>query len=183
MAGEADPVPGGDSGLWPKEARRVVLGRISGLFGIKGWVKIHSDTDPRSNILNYPSWYLMNGGEWREYQIRNGRPQGRSVVASLEGVDDRDQAAGLVGAEIAVPREQLPDADPDEYYWTDLEGLVVVNLQGVQLGRVERLFPTGSNDVMVVAGDRERLVPFSEGVVVEVDLQQGRITVDWDPDF
>ena len=164
--------------------RRVVLGRISGLFGVRGWVKVFSATDPRTNILNYPVWHLeLAGGERRACRLSDGRAQGRGVVALLEGFDDRDRSAALVGAEIAVPREQLPETGDDEYYWTDLEGLRVVTVDGCELGRVAGLFPTGSNDVMVVKGERERLIPFIDGAVVGVDRGQGVISVDWDPEF
>ena len=161
----------------------IILGRISALFGVRGWVKVFSETSPRSNILNYPHWHLCVAGEWTEYRVLKGRTHGKGVVALLEGLQDRDQAAELVGAEIAVPRDQLPAVGVDEYYWTDLEGSRVITLEGVELGRLESLFSTGSNDVMVVEGERERLIPFIHGTVIEVDLDQERVTVDWDPEF
>lgn len=163
--------------------KRVVLGRISGLFGVRGWVKVHSDTAPRSNILGYPEWLLAGTDGWQRCKVEEGHPQGKGVVAKLEGYDDRDQAAGLVGLEIAVDRDRLPTAGPGEYYWTDLVGLRVVNREGVDLGVVDSLFETGSNDVLVVKGARERLIPFTEDAVVEVDLDEGRLEVDWDPEF
>jgi len=161
----------------------VTLGRITGLFGVRGWVKIFSDTSPRTNILHFPCWHLCAAGKWTEHRLMQGRAQGKGVVALLEGFDDRDKAAQLVGAEIAIPRDQLPVATPGEYYWTDLEGVGVVTLEGVDLGRVESLFSTGANDVMVVKGERERLLPFIASTVIEVDLVQRIITVDWDPEF
>lgn len=161
----------------------VILGRVTGLFGVRGWVKVFSETVPRTNILDYPVWYLKRSGGWREYGLEEGHPQGKGIVARLAGCDDRDQAALLTGSEIAVPREQLPQAGEDEYYWTDLEGLRVSNLQGADLGRVDHLFETGSNDVMVVRGDRQRLIPFIGSVVRRVDLDEGSIVVDWDPEF
>lgn len=163
--------------------KRVVLGRISGLFGVRGWVKVHSDTAPRSNILTYPEWFLEGTGGWRACKVEEGHPQGKGIVAKLEGYDDRDQAAELVGLEIAVDRAQLPDAGPGEYYWADLVGLRVVNRAGVELGVVDSLFATGSNDVLVVKGARQRLIPFTEHAVVEIDLDEGRLLVDWDPEF
>ncbi|MCB1758966.1 MAG: ribosome maturation factor RimM [Gammaproteobacteria bacterium] len=163
--------------------RRVILGRISGLFGVRGWVKVFSDTAPRSNILNYPVWQLRLAGEWRAFKLLEGRAQGKGVVALLEGFEDRDQAAVLVDAEIAVDRAQLPEAVEGEYYWTDLEGLTVSNAEGVDLGRVAELFSTGANDVMVVKGERERLIPFIAGTVIDVDRERGEISVNWDPEF
>lgn len=162
----------------------IIIGRISGLFGVRGWVKIYSHTSPREGILDYRTWYLESGGEWQSYKLTSGQAHGKGVVAHLAGCDDRDSAAGLVGRDIAVRREQLPELEPGEYYWTDLEGLRVVNLQGVDLGVVSHLFETGANDVLVVKGERERLIPYTMGEAVrEVDLAAGRMVVDWDPDF
>jgi len=161
----------------------VVLGTISGLYGVRGWVKVFSHTSPRTNILNYPVWYLKRSGEWVAYKLENGRAQGKGIVAQLENCQDRDQAADLMKAEIAIPRDQLPTIGLGEYYWSDLEGLSVVTEAGVDLGKVESLFETGSNDVIVVKGERQRLLPFTQDAVKEVDLSTGVITVDWDPDF
>ncbi len=161
----------------------VVLGTISGLFGVRGWVKVFSHTSPRTNILNYPVWYLKQSGKWVAHKLENGHAQGKGVVAQLENCVDRDQAARFLKAEIAIPRDQLPEIGLDEYYWSDLEGLSVVTEAGVDLGRVDSLFETGSNDVMVVKGERQRLVPFTHDAVKSVDSENGIITVDWDPDF
>jgi 16S rRNA processing protein RimM len=110
---------------------------------------------------------------------------GKGVVAKLKGCDDRDAAAALMGMNIAIRREQLPAATEGEYYWADLVGLAVSNLEGVSLGVVEQLLETGANDVLVVVqGDVERLLPFVQGQFVkEVDLTNRRIIVDWDPEF
>jgi len=162
----------------------IILGRVSGLFGVRGWVKIYSHTAPRKGILRYKTWYLKQDDGWREYGLSAGHAQGKGVVAKLEGFDDRDQAVGLVGMDIAIGRDDLPKLNPGEYYWTDLEGLRVENLEGVDLGVVSHLFETGANDVMVVKGERERLIPYTRGEAVkEVDLEARRILVDWDPDF
>lgn len=163
----------------------VTLGKISGVFGIKGWVKVFSHTARREGILDYNPWFLRVAGEWRPWQIEQGNVQGKGViVAQLEGLNERSQAESLVGCEIAVPREQLETLRPGEYYWVDLVGLEVVTIDGKVLGTVDHLFETGANDVMVVRGDRERLVPWiQEQVVKSVDLQGKRMVVDWDPDF
>jgi len=162
----------------------VILGRVSGLFGVRGWVKIHSDTSPREGILGYKQWYLKGMDGWWQAKLLAGRTQGKGVVAHLVGYEDRDQAATLVGLDIAVRREQLPALAPGEYYWADLEGLRVENVEGVGLGVVSHLFETGANDVLVVKGERERLIPYTWGEAVrEVDLESGRLIVDWDPDF
>jgi len=116
--------------------------------------------------------------------VIEGRRHGKGVVARLSGCDDRDQAATLMEQEIAVDRGRLPPPSADEWYWTDLEGLGVWNREGVCLGSVDHLFSTGVNDVLVVSGERERLLPFAWGDVIRsVDLEKGRIEVDWDPDF
>lgn len=166
--------------------RRVRVGRIVGLSGVRGEVKLESWTDPRTRIFDYEPWLLSTApGSETEMRGVRGRTQGKGLVASLPGVEDRDQAEAWVGSEILVPREALPEPDDDEFYWVDLEGLEVVTTQGVPLGRVKHLFATGANDVMVVGGgDRERLVPFVRGTYVhEIDFDGGRIVVDWDPAF
>ncbi len=162
----------------------IVLGQINGLHGVKGWVKVFSHTEPRENILSYKTWYLKRGDAWQPCRIIAGRRQGKTVVVQLEGIDDRDKAAALLGTEIAIPREQLPPTEANEYYWTDLEGLTVLNVEGEALGTVSHLFSTGANDVMVVTGERERMIPFIQGEYVkQVDLDAGLIKVDWDSDF
>jgi 16S rRNA processing protein RimM len=167
----------------PAQPRMVVLGRVSGVFGVHGWVKVYSDTAPRNGILNYSPWYLGRPGRWQERRPLEGRVHGKGLIVALEGCEDRDGAALLVGSLIAVRREQLPTADADEIYWWDLEGLRVRTLGGVELGHISHLFETPGNDVLVVRGERERLIPFLAGVVKEVDLAGGLIVVDWDPDF
>lgn len=163
----------------------MVLGQVNGLFGIRGWVKVFSHTEPRENILDYGPWLLRTpDGRVREFRVLEGRRQGKGLVARLEGIEDRDAAAAWMGAEISIPRSRLPEPDEGEYYWTDLIGLEVETVDGVVLGTVAYLFRTGANDVLVVDGARERLIPFLQGDVIrEVDLEGGRIRVDWDPDF
>lgn len=160
------------------------VGKISGVFGVHGWVKIFSWTDPREGIVEYSPWMVHHRGQWHEMQLEAGQRQGKMVIAKLAGVDDRDQAVLLNGAVIAVPANQLKKLKKDQYYWRDLEGLQVVTTIGVDLGRVDHLMETGANDVLVVRGDRERLIPFTPGHAVQkVDTAAGVITVDWDPDF
>ena len=162
----------------------VVLGRVSGLFGVQGWVRVFSHTDPREGIVRYSPVFLKQRDEWRLIEIEAGRAHGAGVVLKFVGCDDRDQAATLLQREIAVRRAQLPPPEPGEYYWADLEGLRVVTLDGVELGTVHSLFATGANDVMIVRGARERLVPFIRGDVIdEFDLERRLLRVDWDPDF
>ena len=168
--------------------RRVLLGRIVGVSGVQGWIKLESWTDPREGIFDYSPWVLVRQGhgavEEREIVPLDGRAQGKGIVARLPGVEDREQARQWVGFDIFVPRAALPPPGPDEFYWIDLEGLAVQTVDGVDLGRVSHLFETGSNDVLVVRGARERLIPFLRpDVVRSIDFDRGSITVDWDPDF
>ena len=160
------------------------MGHIQGPYGLKGWVKIWSGCDPREMLLQYDPWYVGREGEWQQRRLCAGKRHGNLLVAQLEGCEDRDHADALRGLEIAVERERLPLLAEGEYYWADLVGLQVVTLDGVDLGRVERLFETGANDVVVVQGERERLLPWLRGSVIhEIDLAAGRLRVDWDPEF
>jgi 16S rRNA processing protein RimM len=164
------------------DSTRIVVGRIAGVYGVRGWLKVASETDPRDGILSYSPWLL--GTDARGWTVQEGRRHGKGLVVRLGGCEDRDQAAALVGQEIAVRREQLPPPAPDEFYWIDLEGLSVVTTEGTDLGVIDRLFSTGVNDVIVIRGDRERLLPFVWGdVVKDVDLEQARMLVDWDASF
>jgi 16S rRNA processing protein RimM len=165
--------------------KRLLLGKIVGLFGVDGWVKVESYTEPRTQIFKYRPWLLNRPDGEAEIDGAQGRAQGKGLVATLPGIASRDAAAELIGAEIWVRRSALPKAKRGEYYWVDLEGVDVVTTEGVLLGKVSHLFATGANDVMVVRdSDRERMIPFVlKKFVHEVDLNAGRITVDWDPDF
>ena len=166
------------------DQRLVTLGRLTGLYGVRGWLKVFSDTEPREGILDYPQWWVRQHGSWKQCRVEQGRRRGKIVVVKLEGIEDRDEAASLMGAEIAVEREQLPETGPEEYYWTDLEGLSVVCEDGIELGRVDHLMETGANDVLVVRGDRERLIPYIPGQVIRsVDLENGKMVLNWDPEF
>jgi len=162
---------------------QVVLGRIAGVFGVKGWVKVISHTEPREGILEYQNWLLRRGDGWQAVRVQDGKRHGKSVIAKLTDIEDRDAAAELLDVEIAVTREDLPQTQDDVFYWTDLEGLLVVHRDGRSLGKVAYLMATGANDVLVVDGDEERLIPFVMGeVILDVDLGKGQISVDWEWD-
>ena len=163
---------------------QVTVGRVSGTYGVRGWLKVRSDCEPAEQLLGYSPWRLRTASGWHSHVLEAGRAHGTGLVVKLAAVDDRDRAQALVGAEIAVDRSQLPALAAGEHYWTDLIGLAVVTRDGVSLGRVTGLMATGANDVLVVGGERERLVPFIDGqVVLDVDREAGRIEVDWDPTF
>ncbi len=162
---------------------QVVLGRIAGVFGVKGWVKVISHTEPREGILKYQNWLLKRGDGWQAVRPEDGKLHGKSVIAKLPDIEDRDAAAELLDVEIAVPREDLPKTEDGEFYWADLEGLQVMHRDGRSLGKVAYLMATGSNDVLVVDGDGEQLIPFVMGeVILDVDLGKGQISVDWEWD-
>lgn len=159
------------------------MGRISAPFGVRGWVKIQPDTEAPGGLLAYQSWWIGSGDDWRETAVAEARVQDRAVAARLEGCSDRDAAAALRGKLVAVPRSQLPQARSGEYYWADLVGLRVVNTESIELGHVERILETGANDVLVVRGNRERLIPFIADVIREVDTSGGVMRVEWGEDY
>lgn len=172
----------------------IVLGRISGVHGVKGWVKVFSHTAPRVKIIGYDHWFLQrNDNDWEKVKIVDGREQGKNIVAWLDGVKDRNQAEALVGAKIAVINEQLKELPKNEYYWRDLIGLAVKTVDDEELGKIDWIFDTGSNDVIVVkntvkdGNDKktvEHLIPYiMDDVVKSVDLEKSLMVVDWDPEF
>jgi 16S rRNA processing protein RimM len=159
------------------------MGRISAPFGVKGWVRVQPFTAAAKNLLGYPRWWVERGAEWREYEVAEARAQLDAVVARLAGCEDRDAAAGFRGAEIAVPRSQLPETRPGEHYWADLMGLSVVNGESQALGTIVGILQTGANDVLVVQGGRERLIPFIADVIREVDRAANVVRVDWSAEY
>ncbi len=162
----------------------IQAGRITGLYGIRGWVKVYSYTRPRDNIIQYRPWLVKLNGQWRSFKIAEARVHGKGVIVRLEGYEDRTQATELIGSDIEIRSEQLPELSEDEYYWSDLEGMEVCTNSGQSLGIVDHLLETGANDVLVIKGERERLIPYLRGdVIVDIDRQSNTITVDWDPDF
>jgi 16S rRNA processing protein RimM len=173
----------------PSAEDLIVLGKITSVHGVRGEVKIYSFTDPIDNLLDYNPWTLRREGEVKQVELVSGRLQGKVLVAKLKGLDDREVARTFAGFDICVPRALLPDLDDGEFYWHQLEGLKVIDLQGQLLGRLDHLLETGSNDVMVVKpcpgslDDRERLLPYTEQCVQQIDLAAGEMRVDWDADF
>jgi 16S rRNA processing protein RimM len=176
-------VPGERAMPLNSEDDLVVMGRISAPYAIRGWVKIKPHTEYIDSLLEYPVWHVGRNGQWREYRLVEGKVHTQYLLAHLEGVDDRDGAEALMGMDIAVLRGDMPAAEEGEYYWDDLIGLDVVNAEGALLGKVSGLLETGAHDVLVVQGERERLIPFVEVYVREVDLEARRILVDWGLDY
>ena len=172
----------------------VVIGRITAVYGIKGWLKVYSYTEPMQNLLTYRSCQIQRQGQWQLIEIEEGRAHGKGIVLKLRNIDDRDVAATYVGCDIGAPLAQLPALEEGEYYWRQLEGLLVFvdhpERGRLLLGRVDHLLETGANDVLVVKGNedsidrQERLVPYlPEQVVLNIDLTTQTMIVDWDPDF
>lgn len=169
----------------------LLIGKISSVFGVQGWVKIFSHTDPKENVMKYLPWLIQvgperaDGSHIKELKVTNWRPHAKTLVAKLSTIDDRTAAEAIVGAQIYTHRDNLEALEDGEFYWKDLEGLVVETLNGVVLGTISHLVETGANDVMVVVdGGTERLLPYlPEHVIKEVNLADKRMLVDWDPDF
>lgn len=169
----------------------VVMGRVTAPFGVKGWFKVYTLTAQPDNLCDYPKWWLRREGDWREVKVIAAKVQGNTLVAQLAGVETREAAAALRGSEIGVPREQLPAAASDEFYWADLIGLKVVNKEQHELGRVVRIVQTGANDVLVVVDEdgekrgaaAEILIPFIADAIKEVNIAAGLIAVDWGRDY
>ena len=161
----------------------ICVGHILGAHGIKGWVRVFSNTSPRENIVNYSPWLMARGDEIKPVEV-TGRLQGKNVLARLDGVEDRTQAEALVGCQLYIEPAQLPALAAGEYYWSDLIGLAVESLQAEPLGIVTAMMETGADDVMVLKGDRERLIPFvMDEIVTEVDLDKRRMVVNWSPEY
>ncbi|MFL2529901.1 MAG: ribosome maturation factor RimM [Candidatus Azotimanducaceae bacterium] len=161
---------------------KALLGRIQAAYGIKGWVRVYSYTDPLEGILGYAPWTLRRDDAIRQVKVEALRKQGKGIVSLFAGVENRDAAEALVGSEIWG---ELPDLDEHEFYWYQLQGLIVLNILGDVLGQVGDLMETGANDVLVVeptdnsVDDKSRLIPYVEDVVVKVSLDDRQILVNW----
>jgi len=174
-----------------QEQAKFIAGKLGAPYGIKGWLKVHSFTDDPVGIFDFSPWLIGQQGNWQTVEVVDWRRHNKGFIAKLASVEDRDQANVLTNAEIAVFEEQLPDLPDGEFYWRDLIGLSVVTNKGYDLGKVDDMLETGSNDVLVVKanpndgfGKGERLIPYlTESVVLKVDLDAKEVTVDWDPSF
>ncbi len=168
----------------PNPADRVViLGKVAGTFGVHGWVKINSYTDPPENILEYAELLLGSPGRWTTIQLENGRVTGKGVLGKLKGIETPEDARTRVGAELGVRRSEMPPPAPGEYYWSDLEGAEAESATGEKLGKVDHFRSTPAGTMIVIRGERELWVPFVKDRIVKVDLEQGRIVLDWSLDW
>ena len=164
----------------------IVLGKISGLFGIKGWVKIYSETRPKEGICDYSAFNLQINGKWQHCEVEAIKPQSKTIIAKFKNINSPEEAQLLQGATIGLAASELPKLDQNTYYWRDLIGSQVKNHEGVDFGIVDAILETGANDVLVIkdVDNKERLVPFTVGhAIVSVNHEQKLIIVDWDADF
>lgn len=185
----------GNAGSPIDERHLRVVGRVTGVYGIKGWVKLQSYTDPVTNLLNMEPCYLKTPRGWQEFEFDEGKAHGKGLIVHPLGCNNRNDAELISKAELAVPDDAFVALEEGDYYWYELENLAVwtVDAAGAPaqlLGHVDHLLETGSNDVLVVTPDaqsidtRERLIPYRPGPVVKkVDLVARQILVDWDTDF
>lgn len=162
----------------------VVIGRFGRPHGIKGFVTIHSFTDPPENVLKYTTWYAHIQQQWQPLKLLAIEVHHKAIIAQVEGYPERESVAKLTNVDIAIKLEQLEELKPGEYYWHQLIGMKVCNKEGHSFGQVTEIMATGSNDVLVVQGEKRVLIPYLLGVyVLNIDSSQQIITVDWDMDF
>jgi 16S rRNA processing protein RimM len=159
----------------------VVMGRVRAPHGLKGWIKVQPFTQEIEGLLDYPEWWVGGDGQWQQHRVAESAVHGSTVVARLDGFTDREAAAGLKGRDVAVPRAAMPESREGEFYWNDLLGMEVSHKNAAKLGLVAKILETGANAVLVVQGEKEFLVPFIQGVIVNVDLKARQLIVDWDP--
>ena len=159
------------------------MGRIAAPFGVKGWVKIQTFSEDPGTLMDFDSWRVGRGEQQTQYTVEAIQEHSNTLVAKLAGIDDRDAAYALRGQEISVAKRDLPPPEENEFYWSDLIGLKAVNREGVELGRVDSLLETGAQDVLVIKGKREHLIPFVAAFVGKVDVAGGTIEVDWGEDY
>jgi len=162
---------------------RILIGKVSGCFGVQGWIKVFSYCDPRENITAYESWIVGD----KKFDAVESKRNGKLIVAKLVGINDKDAALTLMGQAVEIEKQQLTQLTADQFYWHDLVGLEVKNTDGVSFGTIKSLLETGANDVIIVKGERERLIPYitddtDDKTVIKVDLQQNIMLVDWHED-
>ncbi|CAM2751166.1 16S rRNA-processing protein RimM [Legionella steigerwaltii] len=162
----------------------IVIARFGRPHGVKGSVTVHSFTEPRDNVLKYANWHAFINNKWEPIKLLRAEVQNKSIIVQIEGYPERESVAYLTNVEIAVQQEQLETLKPGEYYWHQLIGMKVINQQGESFGNVTEIIPTGSNDVLVVEGNKRHLIPYLLGqFILDINTEQQVITVDWDMDF
>jgi len=171
----------------------VAVGKISRVHGVRGWLKIHSYTEPEANIIDYQPWWVsLPGGGYQALKIDDWRAADKGILVHVQGIDDRDAASCYCQRNIEVDPKAFAQPEAGELYWYQLQGLKVFCHQDgrrLPLGRIVSLMSTGANDVLVVQGDkesidqRERLLPFLDQYIERIDLEAGELDISWDPDF
>ena len=162
----------------------VVMGKVVGSHGIKGWLKIQPFTEEIKTLGKFPSWFLSKDeGEWIEFKVESSSIQGRTVLSKIEHINDRNGADRLRGYLIGINKIDLPELEKGKYYWSDLIGLEVINQAGFNFGVIDSIMETGSNDVLVIKDEKEWLIPYLDNVVLKIDLEKKNILVDWDENF
>ncbi len=164
------------------QTEKIIVGKINGFHGVRGFVKVFSETRPRDGILHYNHFLIQRNGIWETLEVEIGQKHSKHILFKFKGLDSRDAVESLLGSLLYINREDLPALAEDEVYWVDLYGLRVINHEGVELGIIEDIFETGANDVLAVKGDKgEILIPYSlEYIVMEINVADGYIVVDWD---
>jgi 16S rRNA processing protein RimM len=167
-----------------KQEEWIIVGRFGRPHGIKGLVTVYSFTDPKDNILSYSDWHAFLNNCWQPIKVLSAQIHNKTIVAQIEGFPERELVARLTNIEIAIHKDQLAPLAPGEYYWHQLIGMKVINQQGLSFGEVVEVMPTGSNDVLVVKGEKRHLIPYLPGqFITSIDNTTKTITVDWDMDF
>jgi 16S rRNA processing protein RimM len=166
----------------------VIMGRILAPYGVYGWLKVVPDTEMIDSLFHYDTWWIGKDSNWRKLDVVEAKIHNDVLVVKLQGIDDRDAAFACKGKQVAVPRDALPEAAENEYYWSDLIGLSVKNQQDIAFGEIIDVFETGANDVIVVSGkevaeSRERLIPFTAQTILDVNIEAKTMLVDWDAEF
>ncbi|WP_423062810.1 ribosome maturation factor RimM [Candidiatus Paracoxiella cheracis] len=167
-----------------KPNNTVIMGRFGSAYGVRGWLKVISFTDPIDNLLDHKIWQIEHKRLWQPITIQDGKRHGEFLVVKIEGCDDRDKAREYTNDLIAVSRDELIPLKQGEYYWTDLIGLRVINEKDIDLGKIDHLIETGSNDVMIIKdAHKERWLPYIDDVVKSIDLEKKEMRVEWDEEF
>ena len=169
-----------------EDDKKIYLGKITGVHGIKGWLKIQSFSSPTENILKYPLWIISNRGQEGFYSVEQGRKHSNKIIVKLEKIDDRTKAESLINSKIKIRRSALPKLSNESYYWSDLEGLSVLNSKEKLIGIIDSLIETGANDVMVIntTKDKRILIPFAmHEIIKEVSIELNYVKVDWSIDI
>lgn len=162
----------------------IIIAQFGRPHGVKGFVTVHSFTEPRDNVLKYANWHAFIHNQWQPIKLIGVEVQKKSIITKIEGYPDRESVARLTNVTIAVQQDQLESLKPGDYYWHQLIGMNVTNQQGEPFGSVTELIPTGANDVLVVVGDRRHLIPYlPDQVILSIDPKKQLIIVDWDLDF